>query len=197
MYKRIAMNLMSLVFVIVLTFVGWEISNGVFFSASAASEYSLNYPTQEEIRQRYQKYAYNTSTDVTYTTKYSSTAPFAMGDISDKDRKNALNALNMCRFVAGLPDDVEISKEYNRYAQAAALVNAANGYLDHFPSKPSGMSDDLYDLGAEGASSSNISMGYTNIADSIINGYMTDSDLTETDILQGWKKNPSDRKSVV
>lgn len=82
----------------------------------------------------------------------------------------------MCRFVAGLPDDVEISKEYNKYAQAAALVNAANGCLDHFPSKPSGMSDDLYDLGVEGAGSSNLAMGFTNIADSIINGYMEDSD---------------------
>lgn len=149
---------------------------GLSLSADAASQYSLNLPTQEEIRARYQQFPFELKSSATYTTQYSLSAPYAMGDISDYDRQNALYAINFCRYIAGLPDDVKMTDEYNTYAQAASLVNAVNGSLSHTPAQPSGMNSDLYTSGYNGAGRANIARGYPNLAESVIMGYMEDSD---------------------
>lgn len=145
-------------------------------TAHAASQYSKKLPSQNEIRAKYQKYSFELDSNATYTKQYSLSAPFATGDISDSDRQNALNAINFCRYIAGLPDDVKMTDEYNTYAQAASLVNAVNGSLNHTPKRPSGMDDALYSRCYDGSSRSNIAMGYPNLADSVITGYMEDSD---------------------
>ena len=157
--------------------------------------YGLDLPTQQQIKDRYKQLNINFTKSVEYTTKYSVTPPYAAGDISTADRKNALDTLNFVRFVAGLPDDVELISEYNELAQAASLVNAANNSLSHSPSCPSGMSDELYNKGLTGASESNLGMGYMNIVHSIIDGYMDDSDSQNIDRVghRRWILNPSMR----
>lgn len=188
MKKRILTIFASLVIALSLSAGASFTKESVSYSAQAAS-----CPTQEQIRQRYNQLAVNTSTATSFTSEYSTTAPYAMGDISAKDRQNALNAVNLCRYIAGLPDDIGLVDEYNQYAQAASLVNAANGSLSHHPAQPSGMADDLYAMGAAGAGSSNIAMGYTNLADSVIRGYMQDSDAGNIDRLghRRWLLSPS------
>lgn len=168
-------------------------SGSLVVNSYAASGYTLNLPTQDEIRAKYREYNINLSESVTYTEDFSLSAPYAMGNISSHDRQNGLNAINFCRYIAGLPSDVELDPQYNEYTQAASLVNAANGRLSHSPSKPEGMSDELYDLGYTGASSSNIGMGYTNIAHSVIKGYMEDSDSSNIDRVghRRWILNPA------
>ena len=188
MKKRILTILASCVIALSLSAGANIAKESVSYSAQAAS-----CPTQEQIRQRYNQLAVNTSTATSFTSEYSTTAPYAMGDISAADRQNALNAVNLCRYIAGLPDDIGLVDEYNQYAQAASLVNAANGSLSHYPAQPSGMADDLYAMGAAGASSSNIAMGYTNLADSVIRGYMQDSDAGNIDRVghRRWLLSPS------
>lgn len=165
---------------------------GTMESYASSPGFTLKLPTQDEIRAKYKEYNIDLNKAVTYTKDYSASAPYAMGDISDWDRINGLNALNFCRYIAGLPYDVELKSEYNEYTQAASLVNAANNVLTHSPSKPAGMSDALYKMGADGAGSSNLSMGRTNIASCIIKGYMDDSDTSNIDRLghRRWILNP-------
>lgn len=163
-----------------------------FNSYAAEVEYTLHYPTQDEIRAKYREYQIDTRKSVTYTAEYSIAAPYAKGDISAYDRQNGLNAINFCRYIAGLPADVELNSLFNEYAQASALVNAANNVLTHYPERPSGISDELYNQATIGSSQSNIAYGYNNIADSVISGYMEDSDPSNIDRVghRRWILNP-------
>lgn len=181
MIRRIAVGIgaaMALLFCVILL-----PGDGSLSSQAVGSSYTLKLPTQDEIKAKYKEYAIDISSSVTYSTACSTSAPYAMGDLSAKDKQNGLNAINFCRYVAGLPADIELNTTYCQYAQASSLVNAVNGVLSHYPNKPSGMSEDLYKMGYTGSSSSNIAMGFRNIADSVIRGYMNDSDNSNISVL--------------
>ena len=158
-----------------------------------ASAYELDYPTQDEIRQKYSELEFSTMKEIEYTEAYSTKSPYSMGDISSDDRLQALNAVNFCRYLAGLPADVTLNSSFNEKTQAASLVNASNNVLTHYPSQPSGMSSELYKLGSEGAGSSNIANGYCNISSSVISGYVADTDASNIDRVghRRWVLNPS------
>ncbi len=147
-------------------------------SASAEDEgtYILYHPTQDEIREQYQTLFYDLGRETVYTAAYSLEPPYAPGDITEQDRRNALNALNFCRYVAGLPADVELNPEYDQLAQAAALISAVNGGLSHAPTQPEAMPDALYEQAYAGASRSNLALGYPTLAATLLRGYMYDSD---------------------
>ena len=129
--------------------------------------------------------------ELSYDVVPNTSSPYDMGKVSDKSLNAGLNALNLVRFVAGL-DEVSLTDDYNEFTQAAALVNAANRSLSHYPSQPEGMSDELYTLGKAGASSSNIGMGYVILGQSVIYGYMDDSDSSNRDRAghRRWCLNP-------
>ena len=97
------------------------------------SAYELDYPTQEEIRQKYSEMEFSVLKNVEYTKDYSTKKPYDMGDISLDDRIQALNSVNFCRYLAGLPADVTLNDFYNVTTQAASLVNASNDVLTHYP----------------------------------------------------------------
>lgn len=82
--------------------------------------------------------------------------PYNEGKLSDKTEQSALNMLKQIRYIAGVSDEVQLSEELIGYAQAGAYVNYVNGKLTHFPEKPEGMSDEVFQLGEEGARRSNI-----------------------------------------
>ena len=86
-----------------------------------------------------------------------------------------------------------LNDEYVKQAQGASVVNSVNDVLTHNPEKPAGMSDEVYKIGAEGASHSNIAMGYNNIDTSLVYGYMEDGDSSNIDRLghRRWLLNPS------
>lgn len=157
------------------------------------SAYELNYPTQEEIRQKYSEMEFSVLKDVEYTKDYSTKKTYDMGDISFDDRVQALNSVNFCRYLAGLPADVTLNDSYNETTQAASLVNASNGVLTHYPSQPSEMSDELYKLGSNGARSSNIASGFSNITSSVIDGYVADTDSSNINRVghRRWVLNPA------
>ena len=58
-------------------------------------------------------------------------------------------------------------------AQAGAMVNAVNDEMDHRPTKPQDMSEELYKLGYEGCSSSNLFWGVTNFRRAV-EGWVSD-----------------------
>lgn len=135
----------------------------------------VDYHSQQEIS----AYINAHSAAMNFTTSYAATpntkAPYATGQLSGETQNRAVELLNIIRYVAGIPYNVTADSQYALYAQAASLVNAANNRLSHFPAQPSGMSADLYALGAEGAGSSNIAMGY-NLCAALKNGWMSDAD---------------------
>ncbi|MBN1656624.1 MAG: CAP domain-containing protein [Deltaproteobacteria bacterium] len=89
------------------------------------------------------------------------------GDISEEGRTNALRLVNLYRWLADLPA-VTTDPEFNRHAQACALIMRANNRLSHTP-------DQSWlcwtEEGAEGAGSCNISSGP--LVQSV-DGYMID-----------------------
>ncbi len=100
--------------------------------------------------------------------------PYSAGKISDKTRADALAILNTIRYIAGLPA-VTSDAGYEAYAQAAALVNAVNDGISHYPEKPAQISDELYRQGYYGAYNANLSYGRKNLYQAVVFGWMGDN----------------------
>lgn len=166
----------------------------VISSAASAENIGVhtNYHTQEEITEYYKEHPFNVTASAQYTVNPSMQSPYSAGKLSETTLNDALNALNVVRYIAGL-DEVSLNSQYNELTQAASLVNAVNNSLSHSPSQPDQFPDDLYNDGRTGAGSSNISYGYANPANSIIYGYMNDSDSYNISRLghRRWCLNPS------
>ncbi len=148
--------------------------------------------TKHEIRVKYFSLPFDTNSDVCYSVTPSITPPYKAGAPCQATMTDGINAVNLVRYVAGIPYDVELKAEYSELTQHASVVNAANKTLSHNPSKPDGMSAEFFDKGYTGASRSNLAYGYGNIANSIINGYMDDSDSSNIDRAghRRWILNP-------
>lgn len=129
---------------------------------------------------------------VTYTQKPVLSGNYFPGKVAAKTLTDSVSILNMIRYIAGIPSDVKLKGEYNTYCQAGVMLNAVNGQLSHFPNQPDGMSDELYETGYKGASSSNIAWGYGNLVNSLVSGWLDDSDPYNIEILghRRWMLNP-------
>ncbi|MCR4647791.1 MAG: InlB B-repeat-containing protein [Lachnospiraceae bacterium] len=148
---------------------------------SGSSDLKVDYHTKYEIS----NYITTHPADAAYTNKYSSnpntSAPYAIGRLSDDTLNGSLVLLNTYRYIAGIPSNVTLNETYNQKAQAAALVNSANGKLSHSPDKPSDMNSDIFDIGYAGASNSNLAAGMSSIGSSFKQGWMCDSDSSNID----------------
>ncbi|WP_100401537.1 hypothetical protein [Bacillus sp. FJAT-42315] len=101
-------------------------------------------------------------------------APYSLGKMNDHALEEALRVTNFLRYVSYLPDNVTLDPSFTVEAQAASVVNAANQQMSHHPFKPQDMDESFYELGSLGASTSNLGLGYSNVTDSILHGYMPD-----------------------
>lgn len=160
--------------------------------AQTASGINVAGRTEAEIRAYVQNHPFDTKASAVYSQEPSLDSPYNAGELSSKTLGDALNALNCIRYIAGL-DEVTLNDSYNELAQAASFVNAKNNGISHYPAKPAGIPDSLYNTGAAGASSSNLGIGYNNPADSILRGYMKDSDSSNIDRVghRRWCLHPS------
>lgn len=127
---------------------------------------------------------------------YSSTPrtsdPFAAGALRPEFLADGLRSVNFARFLAGLPPDVTLDDYYTTRDQHASVINAANGRLDHFPDRPAGMSDAFFELGREGAGSSNLAYGPVEL-EKAVRLYLWDSDQSNIAHLghRRWILNPA------
>lgn len=107
-------------------------------------------------------------------------APYKAGTLSTDLVQSALDMLNLVRLAVGLSSNIEDDATWNELAQHASLVNFLNKQMAHYPDKPTGMSDEMYDMGALGARTSNLYYGFNRAGASelknTILGYMDDSD---------------------
>lgn len=102
--------------------------------------------------------------------------PYNAGVVHPAAALDGLNTTKMARFIAGLGTDINLNDEYSKRIQAGSLVQALNGQMTHYPTKPAGISEDLYELGYKGTSSSNLWMinEKSSFSYSVIDGYLTD-----------------------
>lgn len=165
-----------------------ETNSSIETSATTAQ---VSKPTQDEIRNYLLSKKISADLGVSYSTQPSYSAPGTAGAIDQASLNNALNMLNWVRYIAGIPDNVSLNSKYNEQCQAGALLLRWTKSLLHNPSKPSGMSDSLYQKGASGTSSSNISSGYVGPAASVL-GYMSDSTSSNLEMVghRRWCLNP-------
>ncbi len=88
---------------------------------------------------------YLVDTDNFYVTQPSVVYPYTMGEVKAVVQQNALDRFNNYRRLAGM-GSVTLDSEYTKYAQGAAVVNAANNVMTHYPTKPNDMPDTFFQV---------------------------------------------------
>lgn len=105
-----------------------------------------------------------------------STTGCVAGETSAEYKDAVLRRINWFRAMAGVPASVQFDATFNRKAQQAALVMAANSSLSHTP-PPTWTCNNTE--ATEAAGSSNLSLGRAG-PDSVASGYMEDSGSNNT-----------------
>ena len=139
---------------------------------------NVAYRTQEEIRAYAKEHPYEIydngnimEEEASYEAPYNNPGKPTSSFIQD-----GLNAINQVRYVAGL-GEVVLDNTYTKLAQMGSYLNALNyPGLSHTPNKPDGMDEEAYQLGYQGASNSNLGVGYYTLAQTVIDGWMNDGD---------------------
>ena len=160
-------------------------ATGIFFignpipamAEDADSAMNVEYRSKQDIVNYYNEHPFVRDMETTYSEEPDVFAPYNLGAVSQECIDNVTNVVNLARYAAGLSGMVEADSELNKKAQAGALCDAAIGDLTHTPYRPRDMSDELYNLGKEGASSSNIAHASYNLTlPATIRMYLSDSD---------------------
>ncbi|CAH8768761.1 S-layer homology domain-containing protein [Paenibacillus dendritiformis] len=179
-------------------------SSGNAYAASHDVKAALANRTKQEISGKWLQYKpmgvsneYMKQKDI-YEVMPKMSVPYAPGKLKPEYIADGVNATNFARYLAGLPDDIQPDWELQTQQQAAALVNAANNMLTHYPVQPPGMEETLYKLGEKGARTSNISAGRSTFYESVIEGYMSDSGTSNIDRVghRRWILNPAMSKTM-
>ncbi|GAA0388738.1 S-layer homology domain-containing protein [Paenibacillus motobuensis] len=159
--------------------------------------------TRAEIVQKMKEYVSERSDEEylweeAYEEKPDINSSYSPGKLKEAYIREGLKAVNWVRYLAGLPDDIEADLTLGNQQQAAALLNAVHGELNHYPTQPQGMSASLYSLGANGAKSSNIAYGADNFMEAVVDLYMADSSTGNIDRVghRRWILNPSMKKTM-
>ena len=109
-------------------------------------------------------------------------------------RQSALNHVNSIRYVAGVPANVTWDDSKMFMAEATAMLMAVTGEVNHFPKQPSGITDDIFKIAAEGSKTSNLA--YTVQSRDVVNQalrfFLGDSDADNLAMLghRRWMLNP-------
>jgi hypothetical protein len=91
-----------------------------------------------------------------FITAPSITSPYAAGKVKSEVLQAGLDAVNLVRFIAGVPDDVELDDEYIDLCQHGAVLLNANNVLTHYPAKPANMPQNFFNKGYEATTNANI-----------------------------------------
>jgi len=155
--------------------------------------------TKEQVKQKFIEFLpLKRDEQITFATLPGVKAPYSFGRVQQKHLQDGLNTTNFVRYVAGLPDDIELDMTREETQQAAAVIQAVHGGLSHYPTKPANMSEAFYKLAYEGAKTSNISAGRSKLYENVVRGYM--SDLGDNNLSavghRRWILNPQMKKTM-
>ena len=127
-------------------------------------------------------------------------APHSAGRLKEEVVQSGMDALNLARYIAKLPNDIVDDDLYRSYAQAGAVLLDSLGYLDHEPGQPSNMTSAFYYLAYNGTSRSNLIQGFAeeDLVDAVW-AYMDDSDASNIDVVghRRWILSPKMAKASV
>lgn len=126
----------------------------------------VKYHTQEQIRDYYKSHPIK-NMEAEFSEEPSVTMPYSPRKLTEETKQDALNMLNLYRYVTGVPT-VSISETAQNYAQAAALVTAINRDVSHVADQPDGMSDELYAQAVYGTANSNLAAGGNKLCGNIL-----------------------------
>ncbi len=103
------------------------------------------------------------------------TAPYEAGSVSQNDLDDALNAIKVVRYLAGVPyENIRLTEELNSIAQHGAVILASSNQFSHYPIKPYDMSDAFYEIAKKGCMEANISAGRSNLSNAVL-GFIFDN----------------------
>ena len=190
-------KLLSLLLVVAMLSTSFLCISAAGYESSSHSGYiQMQKLSKTEIVQLVQDISITDYTNF-YKVTPSVTAPYSLGSVRADVLQSGLDRLNAYRRLAGL-NPVDIKNDYTNYAQAASVTNAANDIMSHYPAKPSGMQDSLYNNGSYGAGRSNIAcyFGYTPVTGPVsfsVDMWMNDSDSYNIAALghRRWALNPA------
>lgn len=120
----------------------------------------------------------------------STAAPYTTGKVKASALQAAADRLSALRRIAGLPA-VTLDLSLCENAQYGAVIQAANGSLDHYPDQPAGMGDSFYQQAKSASASSNLAAGHT--LTGAVDAFMDDSDASNIATLghRRWQLNPT------
>lgn len=163
------------------------------YSLPSKPAMNVEYRTEEQIRNYIKTHPVYMRYIDTYKTKPIVREPYSAGELTPDTLNNGLNTVNTIRYIAGLNGEVLLNNEYTNLAQASAMMIGINyGRLSHYPNKPAGMGDELYNAAYKGSCCSNIASGYSNLSQAIVKGWMNDGDISNIEMLghRRWILNP-------
>jgi hypothetical protein len=130
-----------------------------------------------------------------FITLPTTTPSYTIGEVKNEVLQAGIDAINLVRYIAGIPDDVELDAGYTELTQHGAVLLTAVNQLTHTPEKPDDMDQEFYDKGYTGTSRSNIST--LNLPSGTVFRYMDDSDPSNIDRVghRRWILNPLMKKS--
>ncbi|MCL2106237.1 MAG: Ig-like domain-containing protein [Oscillospiraceae bacterium] len=132
-----------------------------------------------------------------FATTPSLSAPYAAGSLQTAYLNNALNTLNLTRYLSGLPN-VTRSATYDSYCQHGAVLLYASEF-DHSPPRPADMTTSFYNTALRGTEEANIGAAYSSGTNhyqalyyTIAHGFLADDDSDNLPILghRRWALNP-------
>jgi uncharacterized protein YkwD len=176
---------------------GLSSSNG---SSSSSSTVNLAVTEEQKIEAIKTKYK---SIQTSFAGGYFITIPtitpsYAAGQVKNEVLQAGIDAVNLVRYIAGIPDDVELDAEYTDLCQHGAVLLTAVDQLTHTPSKPADMEQAFFDKGYKGTSRSNIAYdSQSNLPATSVFSYMDDSDAGNIVAVghRRWVLNPSMKKT--
>ena len=134
----------------------------------------FDYRKKSEIREKLLNLLKNKNEKVKYDSLPNIKSKNNAGKISKETLDITINYFNCMRYIAGIPHDVNIGKEYQELAQAGSFLCNVNNLLQHSGQpKPRIMNDKLFKLGDTGCNSCNLGSGDSNLMDAI-DGWIED-----------------------
>nr|AGS52970.1 hypothetical protein [uncultured bacterium contig00028] len=172
-------------------------SSGNSYSSAGNSPSSSSYTFTAKMNAIRTRYA-NIQTSFSggyFITVPSNTLPYAAGKVKNEVLQAGLNATNLARFIAGIPDDVELDDGYTDLCQHGVVLMDANGDVTHSPAKPADMPQAFFDKGYQAASRSNLSSG--ELPSESVNSYMRDEEDYNYQVVghRRWILNPKMKKT--
>jgi Uncharacterized protein with SCP/PR1 domains len=191
--------LLSILLAVALLPINWSLTPASPAQAEAAGSASNGgtYRTKEEVIAKWNQYRPTSLELNPYLAEPSIYSPYTSGQLQSGTLQDGLNMLNFMRYLAGMPDDVELDPELTRKAQYGAVVLSAYGEETHSPLQVSDMDSSFYQLGLEGTLNSNINTAGWSPPSSSILTWLHDTDSTNIADLghRRWVLNPAMKKT--